>query len=381
MNDMSADRPRADAAAVSQAHAPSRRRRRPSSSVLLLGAAPIVLAIAGYAWMNGGQTMSTENAYVQADMLGIATDVSGMVKSIDVAENQQVRAGEVLFRLDDLPFRLALARTEAQLAAARDEIAAQKATYRDMQAQILQAQNDIVYYGREFARQQDLATRQVAAQATLDGARRNLDQAQQKLASLNQQSIALVANLNGNPDIRPEDHPRVRDAAAQRDEAQRQLDHATVRAPMDGIVTNVSTLQPGQYLASATVAFNLVASDHVWVLASPKETELTHVRPGQKATVTVDSYPGVTWHGTVESISPASSASFSLLPAQNTSGNWVKVVQRIPMRVRLDRQPGQPDLRVGMSVVVDVDTGHRRGLPAFVTDLLGLPSTAHASGD
>jgi membrane fusion protein (multidrug efflux system) len=136
-------------------------------------------------------------------------------------------------------------------------------------------------------------------------------------------------------------------------------------------VTNVPSLQPGQYLAAATPAFAVVATDHLWVDANPKETELTHVLPGQPVTVTVDTYPGVEWHGVVDSVSPASSGSFSLLPAQNTSGNWVKVVQRIPMRVRIETPEGLPQLRAGMSVVISVDTGHPRGLPLFLQGLFG----------
>jgi membrane fusion protein (multidrug efflux system) len=237
-----------------------------------------------------------------------------------------------------------------------------------MQAQIKQAEDDIGYYDREFHRQQDLAAKNIASQQTFDSARRNLQNAQHKLASLNQQLAAIAANLNGNPDIPVEQHPRYRDAVAQRDEAARQLDHTVVKAPFAGIVTNVPAIAPGKYLQASMTAFYLVAADRVWVDSNPKETELTHVRPGQPVTVTVDTYPGAEWYGTVESISPAAAQEFSLLPAQNTSGNWVKVVQRIPMRVRLDiRDKNLPPLRAGMSVEVNVDTGHQRGLPQFLT--------------
>eukprot|EP01037_Dinobryon_pediforme_P012006 gene12006-12096_t len=307
---------------------PRRSRLRTGLFALL----PLALIAGGYLYVTGGAVMSTENAYVQADMLGVATDVSGIVREIDVHENQTVKAGDTLFKLDDLQFRLALARAQAQLGIVTNDIAALKASYQDMQAQIQQAQSDIVFYNRELNRQTELTSRQFAAQATLDGARRNAQQAQQKLSSLNQQLAGIVANLNGDPDIRPEDHPRYHDAAAQRDEAARQLAHTVVTAPMDGVVTNVASLQPGQYLAASTIGFNIVATDHAWITANPKETELTYVVPGQKVDVTVDTYPGTVWQGTVESISPASSSSFSLLPAQNTTGNWVKVVQRIPIR-------------------------------------------------
>jgi membrane fusion protein (multidrug efflux system) len=346
--------------------------RRPWLRWALFLLLPIALIAGGYWYVTGGQVMSTEDAYVEADKVGVSTDVSGIVKEVDVAENQHVEAGRVLYRLDDLPFRLALQRAEAQVGMIADALNALKANYRDMQAQILQAQHDVDYYDREFRRQQSLLSSGAAAQVAFDTARRNLVNAQQKLASLDQQLAAIAANLNGDPDGPVEKHPRYLDAVAQRDEAQRQFNHTVVKAPFAGIVTNVYAIAPGKYLAASTTAFYLVASDHVWVDANPKETELTYVRPGQPVTVTVDTYPGAEWRGTVESISPAAAQEFSLLPAQNTSGNWVKVVQRIPMRVRVDTgEQGLPPLRAGMSVEVGVDTGHARGLPHVLTALFG----------
>jgi membrane fusion protein, multidrug efflux system len=353
---------------------PPRRRWLRRASFALL---PLALIVGGYWYVTGGRVMSTDNAYVEADKVGISTDVSGIVKKIDVSNNQHVETGVVLFRLDDLQFRLALERSEAQVGIVRNDLNALKANYGDMQAQIKQAQNDVEYYDREFRRQQDLAAKNIASQQTFDSARRNLQNAQQKLASLNQQLAAIVANLNGDPNTPVEQHPRYLGAVAQRNEAARQLDHTVVKAPFAGIVTNVPAIAPGKYLQASMTAFYLVASDYVWVDSNPKETELTNVHPGQPVTVTVDTYPDLEWHGAVESISPAAAQEFSLLPAQNTSGNWVKVVQRIPMRVRLDTSDkSRPALRAGMSVVVDVDTGHQRGLPRFLTALFGR---AHAS--
>jgi membrane fusion protein (multidrug efflux system) len=339
---------------------------------ILFALLPLALVAGSYGYVTGGQMMSTDDAYVEADKVGISTDVSGIVKEVDVTENQQVKAGQVLYRLDDQPFRYALDRAEAQVGMVRNDLNALKANYRDMQAQIKQAQDDIAYYDREFHRQQDLAAKSFASQQTFDTARRNLQNAQQKLASLNQQLAAIAANLNGDPDIPVEQHPRYRDAVAQRNEAARQLDHTVVKAPFAGIVTNVPSIAPGKYLQASTTAFYLVATDHVWVDSNPKETQLTYVRPGQPVTITVDTYPDLQWHGTVESISPAAAQEFQLLPAQNTSGNWVKVVQRIPMRVRVDTSDkSRPPLRAGMSVEVDVDTGHARGVPHFLSALLG----------
>jgi membrane fusion protein, multidrug efflux system len=332
---------------------------------------PLALIAGGYWYVTGGQVMSTDDAYVEADKVGISTDVSGIVTEIGVSNNQEVADGQILFRMDDLPFRLALERAEAQVGVVRNDLNALKANYGDMQAQIKQAQYDIEYYDREFHRQQELAAKNIASQQTFDTARRNLQNAQQKLASLNQQLAAIAANLNGDPSIPVEQHPRYRDAVAQRNEAARQLDHTVVKAPFAGIVTNVPSIAPGKYLQASTTAFYLVATDHLWVDSNPKETELTYVRSGQPVTVTVDTYPHVEWHGTIESISPAAAQEFSLLPAQNTSGNWVKVVQRIPMRVRVDTSDKNlPPLRAGTSVEVDVDTGHTRGLPHFLTTAL-----------
>jgi membrane fusion protein (multidrug efflux system) len=351
--------------------APQSRRRRWLRRALF-ALLPLALIAGGYWYVSGGRVMSTDNAYVEADKVGISTDVSGIVKEIDVGNNQEVKEGQVLFRLDDLPFRLALDRAEAQVGIVGNDLNALKANYQDMLAQIKQAQYDIDYYDREFHRQQDLAAKNIASQQTFDMARRNLQNAQQKLTSLNQQLTAIAANLNGDPNIPVEQHPRYRDAVAQRDEAARQLDHTVLKAPFAGIVTDVPSIAPGKYLAASMTAFYLVATDHVWVDSNPKETQLTNVRPGQPVTATVDTYPDLEWHGAVESISPAAAQEFALLPAQNTSGNWVKIVQRIPMRVRLDSSDKNlPPLRAGMSVEVNVDTGHQRGLPQFLTALFG----------
>jgi membrane fusion protein (multidrug efflux system) len=337
---------------------------------VLFALLPIALAVGGYLYVAGGAVMETDNAFVQADTVGISTDVSGMVQQVLVTDNQKVAKGDVLFKLDAKPFHFALERAEAQLGTTKNDLLAMQASYRNMEAQVAQAKADVDFNMTNFKRQEQLLTSNFTPRATYDAAKNTLQSAQQKLASLQQQLEGLAANLNGDPSAPIENHPRYKDAVAARDEAARQLDHTTVHAPLDGIVTNVPTLQPGQYLAASTVAFNVVSSDHVWVQANPKETELTYVKPGQRATIEVDTYPGIEWSGTVDSISPASSSSFSLLPSENSSGNWVKVVQRIPLRVRVQDAPGKPPLRVGMSVELSVDTGHARGLPTFISRYL-----------
>lgn len=351
---------------------PTRGRRPFPTRAALFSLLPVALVAGAYLYVSGGATMTTDNAYVQADMVGVANDVSGIVSTIAVKENQKVAVGDVLFTLDKKPFQLALDRANAQLGATRNDLLAAQANYRNMEAQIEQAQADVDYYDVTFKRQQRLATNNFTPQATFDNARRDLQVARQKLASLKEQLAGIAASLNGAPDAPVEEYPKYKEIFAARNEAARQLEHATVRAPIAGVATKVPSLQPGQYLAASTSAIAIVATDDLWVQAQPKETELTYVKPGQKAIVEVDSYPGVQWTGTVESVSPASASSFSLLPAENTSGNWVKVVQRIPMRVRLDAAPDKPQLRMGMSVELSVETGHARGVPVAIRHLFGL---------
>ncbi|MGA9319590.1 MAG: HlyD family secretion protein [Xanthobacteraceae bacterium] len=331
---------------------------------------PAVLLATGYYYVTGGQVMSTDDAYVQAEKVGISTDVSGIVQDVAVKDNQQVEAGQVLYRLDPRQFQIALDNAKANLAQVAMSIEAMKQDYKRMMSDTAAQQAQVDLDQTNYDRNAMLLKTATISQAVFDQARYTLENDKGKLAALQQQTKVQLAKLGGDPDIATTDHPQYRQAQAQVDEAQRQLDHTIVTAPFAGIVTNVPAIAPGKYLAASTTAFFLVDTDHVWVDATPKETELTYVRPGQPVTVTVDMYPDHEWHGVVESVSPAAAQEFSLLPAQNTSGNWVKVVQRVPIRVRLDTSDKNlPPLRAGMSVEVDVDTGHARGLPHFITSL------------
>ena len=346
--------------------------RRRSLRWAMFSLLPLALVVGGYWYVTGGQITSTDDAYVEADKVGISTDVSGIVQDVDVTENQHVQAGQILYRLDARQFQIAVENTKANLAQTALMIESMKRDYRRMLSDIDAQQAQVELDQSTYDRQADLVQRNVTPKANYDQARFTLQADKSKVASLKQQAEVQLAKLSGNPDIPVTEHPQYQQAKAQVDEAQRQLDHTIVKAPFAGIVTNVPSIAPGKYLQASTTAFYLVAADHVWVNANPKETELTHVRPGQPVTVTVDTYPDLEWLGTVESISPAAAQEFQLLPAQNTSGNWVKVVQRIPVRVRVGtNDESRPQLRAGMSVEIGVDTGRPRGVPHFLASLLG----------
>lgn len=362
-----AKQPDATAAAGGHESRPARNQR---VRWALFAVLPVVLLAGAYWYVTGGAVMSTDDAYVDADKVGISTDVTGIVQDVDVRDNEHVTAGQVLYRLDPLQFQIALDNAKANLAQTALTVQSMKSDYQRMLSDIEAEQAQVALDQVTFDRQSNLLASGTASKAIYDQAHFTLQGDRGKLASLKHQAEVQLARLSGNPDIPVADHPEYLQAKAQVDEAQRELDHTVVRAPFAGTVTNVPAIASGKYLAASVTAFFLVATDHAWVEVQPKETQMTYVRPGQTVAVTVDTYPDVQWHGTVESISPAGAQEFQMLPAQNTSGNWVKVVQRIPVRVRVDTSDASlPPLRAGMSVEVDVDTGHTRGLPHFLTAL------------
>lgn len=347
------------------------RRRLPVRRILLLAGPLLVLAVAAVTYLTGGRYVSTDNAAVQAGKSTISTDVAGNVAEIAVRNNQHVKAGDLLFRLDDEPYRIALEGATAQLGVTRDTIEGAKANYRQKLEAIKQVQTDLDFYQREYQRQNDLYKSRVNAQTQLDQARRNLDATGQKLAAARQDAAAVLAGLGGKADAPVEQYAAWQQAKAAVDKAARDLRRTRVLAPMDGIVTQVDSLQPGEYLASQQAAMAIVSDKDIWVEANPKETDLTYVRPGNRATVTIDTYPGREWQGVVDSVSPATGAEFSVLPAQNASGNWVKVVQRVPVRVRLELPADAPPLRTGMSAEVEIDTGHSRSIAGILRSMGG----------
>ena len=345
------------AIAIGAARARSRKLLRP---ILMLGGVAVVIVGASYWWLQGGRYVSIDDSYVRAAKLAVSDDISGIVGSVEVREGQHVKKGEPLFKLRDRQVRIALAGAEANLAQVALTMEAMKRDYQRMLRDVTVRQTQIDSDQASFDRFASLVKGGGVTRAEYDDARFKLAGDKASLESVKEQASVELARLGGNPDVDVTTTPEYQQAKSQVDEFERQLDHTVVYAPFSGTVTNVDATQPGTYLAASSAAFGLISDEHIWVEANPKETELTYVKPGDPVEVTVDSYPGVVWQGSVESIAPASASEFSVLPAQNSSGNWVKLVQRLPVRIRVDRKPGDPELRAGMSVEADIDTGHVR---------------------
>ncbi len=322
--------------------------------VLLVGA-----SVAAWVLLSGGRFIETDNAYVKAVRIQISPEISGKVAAVLVEENQLVEKGAELFRIDDEPLRIALAKADAELALIRDQIDAMRASLRQNAEEQKREAANAEFAEREFKRQSSLVASRVAAEARLDEARMRLDVANQRVASLKQEEAKLLADLSGNPDIKVDDHPRYRIAMQARNQLELDLRRSVVHAPVRAIVGRLDQIRSGGYVRAGLPALNLVGVDDIWVEANLKESQLTKVREGQTVTFTVDAYPGVEWKARVESLSPATGAEFSILPPQNATGNWVKVVQRLPVRLAIESDAAKPPLRMGMSAVVTIDTGER----------------------
>jgi membrane fusion protein (multidrug efflux system) len=362
------------AAAADDAMPAARPRRWPRRRfhLLLMFVLPLALAAGGgYAWVTGGRYVETENAYVRQAIVAIGADVAGRIDEVAVRENQAVTPGQILFRLDAEPYRLALRRAETAVEAARLEIEQLRAAHRESLTELKAAQQQLDYRRRAFERQETLARDGYAAQAAYDEARHQLQAAEERVAKASQGIERARAALGGDPELPTDRHPRVLEAIALRDQARLDLEHTTVRAPAAGIVSQTGRLRIGQYVPTGTPVLSLVETEDSWVEANVKETDLTHMDIGQPASVELDAYPGHVLAATVESIGAGTGSEFSLLPAQNATGNWVKVVQRVPVRLRIvDPPPAGTQLRAGLSADVSIDTGHTRTLPGPIRSAL-----------
>ena len=326
--------------------------------LVVLPALAVVLGIGFY--LMGGRYISTDNAYVGAQKVLITPEIAGKIVHIGVVEGQHVKPGDELFTLDPVPYRLALDQAKAKLDGARADYDKAKTSLASLEKLAVLAQQNADLKQRDLDRKTTLAKTQAGSQADVDTSAAALVTAQLELQFTVQQRDSTLNQLLGNADLPLAEFPEYALAKAALDNAQRDLAHTVVRAPISGTATQVDSIQLGRTIAAGTPVFSVVDDQDIWVDANPKETDITYLRIGQKATLDVDSFPDHTFKGHVVAVSPGTGAQFSILPPQNSSGNWVKVVQRVPLRIAFDKDEDTHLLRSGMSVVVSIDTGHSR---------------------
>ncbi len=337
---------------------------------LLLVALPLVVLAAGLAWwLSGGRYVSTDNAYVGADKALITPVVTGPIIAIHVKEGQKVKVGDPLFDIDPAPYRTALALANAKLDAAKIEFANLKSSYLSNEDQIKMGQDSVQVRQRDLERKQSLVETHAGTRNDLDLSTAALIQARQILEFVREQQDSARVKLGGGPDASIEAFPDYMLAKGQVEDAQRNLGYATVKAPIDGVATEVAQIELGRVAPAGQPVFAIVADTGLWVDANPKESDLTYVQRDMPATVSVDTFPDREWKGTVCSIAPGTGAQFAILPPQNASGNWVKVVQRVPLRFCFAADQDTAGLRAGMSATVSIDTGRTRSLGGLGRDL------------
>lgn len=336
--------------------------RRNRLRLPLLIAAPILALVLGlYFYLSGGRYQETDNGYIQAGLVPVSASVSGPVVQVLVRNNQRVRAGDVLFRIDPAPFQAAVDEAAAELANARTQVSSLRASYREGEASLAANRARLAYAEREAARQKSLLAEGISSQNQYDQAVLAAQTARQQIQTSVQQNAGVAATLTGSVDAPTAAQPAVQRAQAALERARLNLGYTVVRAAQDGIVTKVDQLQRGSYVTASKPVFTL-AGTRMWVEANFKEDQLNHMRVGQPATFHVDAFPDLKLTGRLTSFSPGTGNSFALLPAENATGNWVKVVQRLPVEFSIDRLPPGVPLHAGLSVEVSVDTGHRRHL-------------------
>jgi membrane fusion protein (multidrug efflux system) len=344
--------------------------------MILLVLLPAAAALVGLGfYLAGGRYISTDNAYVGAQKVLITPDISGKLGRVMVREGQRVKAGDALFEIDPVPFRLALQGAQSKLDTVRTQFANLKSNYDSLKTLVEVSQQGVDLKQRDVDRKTRLAESRAGSQIDLDTSKSALLTAELELQLGKQQLAGTLNQLFGNPELAIEDFPPYQQAKAVLDQAQRDFDHTVVKAPIDGTATQVDNIQLGRYVTAGMPVFSVVDDAAPWVDANPKETDITWLRIGQKVEINVDSFPDRTFHGIVQAVSPGTGAQFAILPPQNANGNWVKVVQRVPVRIVFDPGQNLSLLRAGMSVTVDIDTGRRRTFAA----LLGLSPTAEAT--
>lgn len=328
--------------------------------IVFLYTLPALLTLATAAFfIIGSPYIKTENAYTKTEIAAVSAQISAPIVELYIKENRVVSEGDLLFRLDDEPFRIKAIELEAGLEDHRRDVEALKSSYREKLIALDVAKSDAAFAEREFMRQSELASTRVVSEARFDRARHDMNVARQKVTIVSQDLQGLLVALAGNPDLPVEQHPAVIEAQAKVTRAELDLARTVVRAPLGGYVSNVPN--KSDYIRSGFPAMSIVGTEDIWIEANFKETQLTFVEPGQPVTIKVDAFPGWEWDGYVESIASATGSEFSILPAQNSTGNWVKVVQRIPVRIRIEPKGDEPILGAGLSAHVSIDIGVRRG--------------------
>jgi membrane fusion protein (multidrug efflux system) len=334
--------------------------------LLLMTGVPAVALFAGVAlYVSGGRYISTDNAYVGAQKVLITPDISGKVSRILVREGQHVAAGDELFDIDPAPFEFALRQAQSKLDTVRTDFANLKSNYKSLSRLIDLGEQTVGVKRRMFDRKNALAARQFSTQVDVDNASATLLTAELQLQPVRQQLAAALNQLQGDPNLAIEDFPPYRQAKAALDQAQRDFEHTVVKAPISGVATQVDNVQLGRFVTAGTAMFSVVDDGSPWVDANPKETDITHLRVGQKVDISVDTFPSQPFHGHVASIGPGTGAQFAILPPQNANGNWVKVVQRVPVRIEFDLGQKLSALRAGMSVTVEIDTRRQRSFASL----------------
>jgi membrane fusion protein (multidrug efflux system) len=328
--------------------------------MILLVALPLIaLAIGTFMYLGSGRYISTDNAYVGAQKVLITPDISGKIARIIVREGQHVKAGDELFEIDREPFRIAVDQAQAKLATVRTDFTNLKSDYQIYRDLADVAQQNAELKKSDVERKKALAASRAGSQVDYETAISAQLTARLQAQLAVQRRDQSFNQLLGDPNLPIEKFPAYMQAAAALEQAQRDLDHTLLRAPIEGMATQVDSIQLGRFVTAGTPVFAVIDDSAPWVDANPKETDITNLQIGQRATVFVDTFPDTTFFGTVESVSPGTGAQFAILPPQNASGNWVKVVQRVPLRVRLDKDPMLSRLRAGMSAIVEIDTGKR----------------------
>jgi membrane fusion protein (multidrug efflux system) len=347
--------------------APAPRRRSGLGRFILLVVVPAVaVVLGGMWWLSGGRYVSTDNAYVGADKSLITPQVTGPIVAVHVREGERVEAGAPLFDLDPAPYQTALQLAQGRVAAARVEFANLQASYASNEDQIRMGEEAVQLRQKDYDRKSNLVKTGAGTAADLDTSRASLLMYQQILAFTRYMQQTTATKLGGGPGSTIDSFPDYIQAKAGLDDAERNLARTHIVAPIAGVATQVDQIELGRVAPAGQPVFAIVENRGLWVDANPKESDLTYVHAGELASVTIDTFPGREWKGTVCSIAPGTGAQFSILPAQNASGNWVKVVQRVPLRFCFDPNENSEGLRAGMSAVVSIDTGQTRTLSGLL---------------